>query len=175
MTPTSPLPGDWTVVFRRPNNFKPETFDNVSAELVYHPERNTSRILRANVVKDIRNREELNSQPFSIKEFKVVRRVIRDLLPRNPDFDGITRQTCVWLQHQDEASYKDRILVILSDAQYSHEIPFYYPKVRGIAFHYSQVDDNQTITLSFLPFEEGISERILGVGRNLIETLCKHW
>lgn len=167
----------WIPTATAPVCFPLEIFMQVCNELVLHPERNrsvrvchvaictcdaeqfcllSSSILRCDVVQDVNYPNLANTfHP----DYTCTRRLRRKILPRRP-FDSAMDQDCFFLNAKKggDAGAKGMLLLIpLLSERNEDSIPFYHPKVAGIAFRYfpsSSADSaGGDIVLDYLPFE----------------------
>lgn len=145
-------------------------------ELCLHPERNSSSILRADILSDTQAgpsaqpRPETDQQCATRVEFlapsdlKNRRKIRRKLLPRKPQIDKPLEQDCLFLTGVDTVRPKG-LVVLLPDVKAEEDIPFYHPILRKLAFQYIQSenfgeqDDTDTvprgtIKISVLPFTD---------------------
>ena len=148
----------------------------------------SSSILRCDIV-DIP--EDDAHEPLSFRGFELKKRIRRKILPRRP-FDGAMEQDCYFFQSQSEAEAargeSEEGLVVLMPLlaeRTEAAIPYYHPKVAGIAFRY--LGSNSTLQLDILPLEaprlRSLSDgepyyspehRIYRTALALLTTLYKH-
>jgi tRNASer (uridine44-2'-O)-methyltransferase len=176
----------WTPLGTCLAHFNCSTFLHVLRQHIAHPERNSSSILRADILDEVQ--EQINGRSYTSK--RVIRRLIR---PRRPNLDGVLHQTCTIYQKGDG----DAIVVytpqtvdggpIEADA-----IPYYHPKVRAIAFTYkSRAPSDSTLQddliegdlyIQVIPFacaadfnaNKQRSHRLSRTALALLETISQH-
>ena len=174
---------EWEKLVSIPADFNIDSFYKVSIELIYHPERNTSKILRADIVRDCSDPVLQECDPSIIfqdgKNFKPFRLIERELLPRMPLMFKSIRQTvtCFRKQTENEIDHgEEQFHMHIVENDNDENIPFYYPKVKGLIFHYKKEKDSAFINVYALPFLTGavIEEKVTLVGRHYAETIRKH-
>jgi tRNASer (uridine44-2'-O)-methyltransferase len=154
-------------------------------QLCIHPERNSSSILRADILRDTatssssKQTQAGDSTPEWSLDLNYAadliekRRLRRKLLPRKPNIDKPLEQDCVFLTSQDPSENKASV-VLLPDVQEERDVPFYHPILRKLAFEYRPSpqfrdgDDVNTVAqgiirISALPFLDSSSS-----GSNII-------
>lgn len=151
----------------------PWQFFKTLEELCLHPERNSSSILRADILYDSQagpsttNSAEAQSTNMNTvfqapQDFVQRRRIRRKLLPRKPQIDKPLEQDCLFLTSEEDAEPKG-LVILLPDVKEEKDVPFYHPILRKLAFEYTQLqtfgekDDPDTvpqgtIKISALPF-----------------------
>jgi tRNASer (uridine44-2'-O)-methyltransferase len=139
-------------------HFDCDTWLHVMRQLILHPERNSSNILRADILSE--ESSSTSTPPYTSET--VINRLI---LPRRPNLDAALRQTCKI--HRDEESNAIVVYTPQLDDALPYEpsqIPYYHPKVRSIAFQYRSrspvVTETQSeeptladLFISLVPFE----------------------
>lgn len=158
-----------------------ESWSTVMLELVRHPERNSSNILRADILLD--ECEEANEEiAANVRgggplKWTLQRRIVRRLLPRRPGIDSHLDQLCSFFKrHHDGTASR---LVIYTPLQSSsaqpveshaeagpkewlsrysamtsaEQVPFYHPAVKALAFAYLS---------NTSPTHEALSDRFPG-------------
>ena len=157
-------------------------------DMVSNPNYNSSLVMRADVLWDSDNiatggvfatatsaleseREEEDTVPrhVSVKGYKLIRRLVRRFIPRNPLLDGYLCQSCLFYREEKEEGKEDSegpqggggsLVIYLPHASTPTSIPFYHPPVEGVAFlHYpskstftADSPPNYTISIHHLPF-----------------------
>lgn len=111
-------------------HFDCNTWLKVIRQHISFPERNSSNILRANILSE--TEESIVPLPFTSATS-----IRRKLLPRRPNLDGHLFQTCS-IYRQD---LNNALVVYTQQTEKGlpiqlEQIPFYHPKVRSIAFQY---------------------------------------
>jgi len=140
-----------------------------------HPERNSSSILRADILHDTEISSSSSSgngvQPLAFKYPSAMterRRLRRKLLPRKPNIDKPLEQDCLFLVDRDPLAQQG-IVVLLPDVKEEKDVPFYHPILRKLAFEYRpsssfQESDDPNIVprgkirISALPFPSSGSD-----------------
>ena len=140
-----------------------------------HPERNSSSILRADILHDTESSSSSSSgnddRPLAFKYPSAMterRRLRRKLLPRKPNIDKPLEQDCLFLVDRDPLAQQG-IVVLLPDLKEDKDVPFYHPILRKLAFEYRpsssfQESDDPNIVprgkirISALPFPSSGSD-----------------
>ncbi|KAG7558211.1 hypothetical protein FFLO_02864 [Filobasidium floriforme] len=163
----------WISVVENDAYFSLDFFFKTLEELCLHPERNSSSILRADILYDSQagpsttNSAEAQSTSIDTafqgpQNFFQCRRIRRKLLPRKPQIDKPLEQDCLFLTSEVDAAPKG-LVILLPDVKEEKDVPFYHPILRKLAFEYTQLqtfgekDDPDTvpqgtIKISALPF-----------------------
>ncbi|KAJ5367996.1 tRNA (uracil-O(2)-)-methyltransferase [Penicillium cataractarum] len=107
--------------------------------------------------------------------FDLVRTVIRKMIPRNQNIDKPVVQTCHFYKSQNAPSESDgehanngphlqrqRVLTMtLPHIESQEDIPFYHPKLKGLATLYDfQGSNTGVMSVHFLPFSSDIPDRL---------------
>ncbi|CAK7270120.1 tRNA(Ser) Um(44) 2'-O-methyltransferase [Sporothrix epigloea] len=210
---TADSPWIWTPMWHQPCRFGPGEFDAVMQNLVRNPNVLSSWLFRADIVAEGTQAVEAVEDGPTLPFFETLERVeewtlVRRLIPRNTLRDKPMLQTCVFYESASrreehghpEADYTamdadgdcsvERSLVVyLPHAVSPAEIPFYHPKVQGVAFLHEwwPMADRGTVSLHFSFFPDDLvamapkdlasklSRPILArVALSLINTVCKH-
>ncbi|UZJ51878.1 hypothetical protein CBS101457_001198 [Exobasidium rhododendri] len=143
----------WVAIGTCLAHFDCETWLHVMRQLIVHPERNSSNILRA----DILSEKSMNESAAPYVDKTIIERMI---LPRRPNLDAALRQTCTI--YRDEKS--NALVVYTPQTEHAFpsepsQIPFYHPKIRAIAFQYR----NRTDTLSSSSEEHVLADLFIHV------------
>ncbi|KAJ9094412.1 hypothetical protein QFC21_005951 [Naganishia friedmannii] len=145
---SSDEPG-WIDVISAPCYF----FDTL-AELYLHPERNSTNILRADIIHDSSDTElnpvansaqpTENQSKYSFKapkHYKTTRAIRRRILPRRPTRDEPLLQDCTFHHSSPSSSQEDSaetaLLVMVPHVDRAEDVPYYHPVLRKLAFKYS--------------------------------------
>lgn len=158
----------------------------------YNPEASHPHEL-ASIIKHLKPDHQPRLIPGGVPGYKLVWTVVRKLIPRNPKLDEALEQTChlytstdqVVVREQDGSSKTidaERYLVIyiphVSDAE---SIPFYHPKVRGVAILYTYQDQPLsgappgTLSIYYDLFpERPLENRMSRTALKMLEIIHKH-
>ncbi|ROT41123.1 DUF1613-domain-containing protein [Sodiomyces alkalinus F11] len=177
----------WVPYFEHDCSFNPEIFDQVMMNLVRNPNLNTAWLFRADILYDSHSgvaADAVVETPVpriaEFMDFEVERTLVRRMMPRNTRRDSPLDQTCVFLRHREPSQpQKTRSLVVYLPHESSVErMPFYHPKVRGVAhMHEWHADTNQgRISLHYWLFEdvEVDGEKLERTALMLLSILHKH-
>ncbi|GAO47876.1 DUF1613-domain-containing protein [Saitoella complicata NRRL Y-17804] len=184
----------WLPIIKHEANYPVEIFELILGELVYHPERNSTSILRADILYDSSTSDDddddnadtpipSQSKTYEVEDYQLVRRVERLLLPRNPNIDKPLAQTCLFYRSipsaaaaadddQDPAS----LVIYLPHVNRAEDVPFYHPPVAGLGFLYTP--SSRTISLSLLLLPDTptnpLPTRLTRTADALLRTIHKH-
>ncbi|KAL2759012.1 hypothetical protein ACRALDRAFT_1028690 [Sodiomyces alcalophilus JCM 7366] len=192
----------WVPFLEHECSFNPDIFDQVMMNLVRNPNLNTPWLFRADILYDSRSEAvevEATVEPSGdghgthhdeshtaavprvaeFRDFEMERTLVRRMMPRNTRRDAPLDQTCIFLRHRSpDQPQKTRSLIVYLPHESSIEhMPFYHPKVRGVAhLHEWDADTNQgRISVHYWLFEDSpVSERLERTALMLLSVLHKH-
>lgn len=195
----------WVPFIEHDCTFGPDIFDHVMVNLLRNPNLNTPWLFRADILYDsssgaatdgvfgtavepsggghgTHHDEPQSSVPLvaEFRDFEVERTLVRKLMPRNTRRDSPLDQTCIFLRHRESNdTQKTRSLVVyLPHETAADHMPYYHPKVRGVAhLHEWDADTNQgRISLHYWLFEDPDvdMERLRRTALMLLSVLHKH-
>jgi tRNASer (uridine44-2'-O)-methyltransferase len=132
----------WAPLFWLPCSFDPAVFTDVMLNLIKNPNINSSWLFRADILHDKEGNEGLAGlspvdyqlQIPSFSGFECKRYIIRKLIPRNALRDEPLDQTCLIYESTGRDNEQQTLVVYLPHVSTPDDVPFYHPKVRGIAF-----------------------------------------
>jgi tRNASer (uridine44-2'-O)-methyltransferase len=201
------IPGDnWIRVNEHTCTFESSHFLEVALNLIKNPNINSSLLFRADIFYDSHSNELVDAEPFgnTVEELKnwyqnaynhvdglrISRRIIRQLVPRNPQLDRPVAQTCFLLESEEGRSSKDVIVLLLPHVSTVDDLPWYHPAVRALAYWYQSPfppTENEpstqngkkhaVISVHYQLFPDQqlpLSKRILRTAANLLQVLHKH-
>src|SRR5579871_2309451 len=85
----------WEYIVSNPSSYPPEIFAQVVQELIFHPERNSKNIRRADILLDSdTDPDKCADVGECIDGMLCMRSIRRRLMPRNPNLDAELEQTC---------------------------------------------------------------------------------
>jgi tRNASer (uridine44-2'-O)-methyltransferase len=182
----------WELLYHHDCTFKPETFDKIMLNLIHNPNINSSWLFRADILHDSDGSdsaqggvqagdERVKTVTHNITDVPLRRTIVRRLIPRNTSRDAPLDQTCTFHRAEAEDSTVKSLVLYFPHADTANEMPFYHPKVQGIA-HYHEWDpstESGRISLSLLPYpgSDGPSlteKKLRRVAYHLLEVLHKH-
>ncbi|KAK0729669.1 hypothetical protein B0H67DRAFT_475859 [Lasiosphaeris hirsuta] len=188
----------WRPRFCQGCTFPPAIFTSVMANLVKNPNINSSLLFRADVLHDHEGGQsgavppELahNSPKIpSFHGFELQRYIIRRLVPRNPQVDRPIDQTCLRYEKKlpaddDHCHDKDNngvewtLVVYLPHVSSEAEMPFYHPKVQGIAFmhEWTAAESRGAISISYQFFDgsDYSAVKLKRTAYQLLKVIYKH-
>ncbi|KAL2209277.1 uracil-O(2)--methyltransferase [Sarocladium strictum] len=182
----------WELLYHHECTFKPDTFDRVMLNLIHNPNINSSWLFRADILHDsddvtndtpplLENNEPLQIVSHGIADMPLTRTMVRKLIPRNTSRDAPLDQTCAFHRAVSEDSTVKSLVLYFPHSATADELPFYHPKVQGIA-HYHEWDPSTEagrVSISFLPYTgpgaPGLTgKKLRRVAYHLLEILHKH-
>ena len=106
--------------------------------LTVHPERNSSLILRADVLPP---KPSSPTHPPDGGEdgYQLVEEIRVRLMPKQPKRDGKMDQTCVFYRTPSGGGW----VVMRAEVNSVEEVPFYHPPVKAVGFYYQPLDKDQ--------------------------------
>ncbi|KAK0656317.1 hypothetical protein B0T16DRAFT_33743 [Cercophora newfieldiana] len=186
--------GPWRPLFRHDCSFPSKIFMGVMINLIRNPNINSSWLFRADILFD----EEMNersSTSVSLPDetptlpcfsgFELRRCMVRKLIPRNTLRDNPMDQSCL-IYEQSQAASEDahdsdgieRTLVVYLPHVSEMEMPFYHPKVQGIAFlhEWTAAEGRGSVSVSYLFFNDNDRsvDRLTRTAFQLLKVLYKH-
>ncbi|KAK4189182.1 hypothetical protein QBC35DRAFT_152730 [Podospora australis] len=124
--------------------------------------------------------------------FERQRCIVRKLIPRNTLRDAPLDQTCLLYtgtlpgsnEHDggangdDDTAVERKLVVYLPHVSAPSDMPFYHPKVRGVAFLYewNQAESRGSVSISYRYFDEGDRsvEKLTRTAHHLVAVILKH-
>lgn len=179
------MSGDvWTQMCRHECTFGPDVFFDKMMNLVKNPNINSSWLFRADILYDDQEMPQIgqgdsDSTP-RVTEVRGIPRqkiLVRTLIPRSARRDNPLNQTCTF--HQTSSEETSRSLVVyIPHVSHVDEVPFYHPKVKGVA-HYHEWDPSTStgfVSIHYLPFPDDDlqDKKIQRTAYQLLQTLHKH-
>ncbi|KAK9478467.1 hypothetical protein V1514DRAFT_330789 [Lipomyces japonicus] len=168
--------------------FNTSHFESAMINLAFHPNINSTSIMRADSLFDSQNQENdlskfdndsyINKEQLLEKEIgtnltEMKRRIVRKILPRNPDKDKAMDQSCLFFSNQDAT---DMTVIYVPHVDSPSDMPYYHPVVSGIILRYSYV--TRKLSILFRPFDKedngSISHRLERTALRLLTTAVKH-
>ncbi|OAQ99980.1 hypothetical protein LLEC1_04462 [Akanthomyces lecanii] len=193
----------WEPLYRQACTFGPEIFAQRMVTFIRNPNLNTTWLFRGDILFDDKPGDdeaaEDDGMPEQLGDFDTewperravagmtrTRTMVRRLIPRNQMRDAPMNQTCEF--HRSSSPRNDAsassgkvstLVLYVPHAKSAEEMPFYHPKVRGIAhLHDWDSTTNQgTVSVHFHPFAADtviMDEKLRRVGYHLLERLYKH-
>ncbi|UNI24224.1 tRNA(Ser) (uridine(44)-2'-O)-methyltransferase [Purpureocillium takamizusanense] len=193
----------WVPLYRHGCTFGPDLFVDKMMNMVRNPNLNSSWLFRADILyddddddddHDNRKNDDDNETaggeagqasaaapiPRDINGFLRRRTLVRKLIPRNDRRDRPMEQTCTIHRSESPDGQHVRSLVLyMPHAASAAELPFYHPKVCGIA-HLHEWEPARglgSISTHFLPFRQGDldnDQKLRRMAYHLLEILHKH-
>lgn len=201
MPPRTHLPDElWLTILASPCTFPPDIFTGVMLNLIKNPNITSSHLFRADIFYDSEKDQPLASingsfvshlkpeyRPLSydIPGFELMRTIVRQMVPRNPQLDKPLVQTCHFLSKDDDQG-EENVVVYLPHVQERSELPFYHPAVSRLAFSHTWNNTSSptssggthlagTVSVSYCLFPTtSLTTKLSRTALRLLETVHKH-
>lgn len=180
----------WVPLYRHGCSFGPDLFIDKMMNLIRNPNLNSSWLFRADILYDDQaaaggdgdgppptRPPALLAGPRDIKDLPRQRTLVRRLVPRSERRDRPFEQTCTL-----HSSPRTTLVIYTPHAASPADLPFYHPKVAGIA-HLHQWDPaagSGSVSVHFLPFAHQPAAavdqcpQLRRIAYHLLRTLHKH-
>jgi tRNASer (uridine44-2'-O)-methyltransferase len=109
-------------------------FEIAVAQLIHHPEYNSTLILRSETLSDLNS--DFPSLLPRLKDLVVARSIRRKLLPRRPGRDAALEQWCTFYRPFIDTHLPPVAMVLSPIAPPGSSLPYYHPEVSHLAFRY---------------------------------------
>jgi tRNASer (uridine44-2'-O)-methyltransferase len=177
----------WRPLYEQECQFDSTIFTEVMLNLIKNPNINSSWLFRADILHDEQGlpsaeqqQPEASNLP-SIPAFSGLqcqRYMIRKLIPRNTSRDAPLDQTCL-IYDSDIATEQEKktLVVYLPHVASPDDMPFYHPKVEGIAFlhRWDSFNSRGSLSISYLFFPDHVeSNKLMRTALNLLGVTHKH-
>ncbi|KAK9465103.1 hypothetical protein V1512DRAFT_266677 [Lipomyces arxii] len=180
-----------------------EHFGAAMLNLILHPNINSSSIMRADILYDSGSENKLDLEDYEAYKAKeqIVfseltglnilkasscrekRRIVRDIIPRNPDKDLSMRQTC--MMYEDKSNESEMVLYLPHGISQASDTPYYHPAVAGVLITYGPKIDKPSggenslralrLYYRLFPSDVGkVSNRLTRTGLRLLTTAHRH-
>ncbi|GJC85142.1 tRNA (uracil-O(2)-)-methyltransferase [Colletotrichum liriopes] len=187
----------WHPLWQQECVFGPDVFEDVMMNLVKNPNINSSWLFRADILHDSDPAwtppppptsdslaEEDAAQavqqpvPVTFRDFHNDRVLVRRLIPRNTRRDDPLEQTCVFASCTPDDTKTRSLVVYLPHVSSPDDLPFYHPRVRGVA-HLHEWDAARavgTVSIHYLFYDEAdfAVDKLVRTARMLLQALWKH-
>ena len=203
--PAIALPDElWLTVLESPCTFPSDVFSGIMLNLIKNPNITSSHLFRADIFYDSENDHaltgEVNSRPnggllkhlkaeyqplrYELSGFDLIRAVVRQLMPRNPQLDRPLVQTCLFFNKLDGGEERNAV-VYLPHVQQAQDLPFYHPEVSQLAFVHKWQHSSATaparetgsgsISISYKLFPDtNLTTKLERTALRLLQTVHKH-
>lgn len=190
----------WKPVLERPCSFPSQIFLETMQDMILNPNYNTSWVLRADILFDSHRPENIVEESsvdgeaskgpethvsvrhINMRGFSPARKLVRKFIPRNPERDRVSNQTCIFFEEEPapEGLWKKRTLVVyLAHVSTAEELPYYLPAVKAVAFLHEEnvleAENQNKISIHYLPFEPStpLTTRLERTALRLMERIIK--
>ncbi|KAK4452842.1 uracil-O(2)--methyltransferase [Podospora aff. communis PSN243] len=177
----------WRPLFRHDCSFPPDIYMAIMINMIKNPNINSSWLFRADILFDGEGNEGLeHAASFPcFNGFELRRCMVRRLIPRNTMRDQPMEQSCLLFEqiqaicedgHNDDGI--ERTLVVYLPHVPEAEMPFYHPKVQGIAFlhEWAAAECRGSISISYLFYNKSdrFVEKLTRTAFQLLKVIYKH-
>ncbi|KAI0384988.1 DUF1613-domain-containing protein [Hypomontagnella monticulosa] len=181
----------WTPLFRKSCEFNSQIFLQVMMNFIRNPNINSSWLFRADILFERDSSQDVMTSPadqidptvtrpliISFKDMHLDKVMVRKLIPRNTLRDQPLDQTCL-IYHGGIPGNVERSMVVYKPHLSSPEdMPFYHPKVQGIAFLHEwnaeRKEGSVSIHYHFYDNKDRSSSKLVRTGLHLLVVLHKH-
>ncbi|KFA51530.1 hypothetical protein S40293_06336 [Stachybotrys chartarum IBT 40293] len=180
----------WTPLYMHGCSFTPDIFHDRMLNFIRNPNLNSSWLFRADILHDDDPQgSELGQEaatispvepplPPYIQGFQQRRSLVRRLIPGNERRDAPMDQTCAFYTSAESEGRSKSLVLYIPHSAGPEDIPFYHPKVRGIAHlhEWNSISKEGRISVHFLAYPE-ISvhdQKLVRIAYHLLEILDKH-
>ncbi|KAF9075061.1 DUF1613 domain-containing protein [Rhodocollybia butyracea] len=126
------LASQWIPLIECPANFPEKLFDTAVAQLIHHPEYNSTLILRSETISD--SCEFFPPLVPELDRFHKSQCIHRKLLPRRPGRDASLEQYCTLYKANSTSPHT--VLILTPITSEKDPLPYYHPRVSHLAFRY---------------------------------------
>ncbi|KIP12447.1 hypothetical protein PHLGIDRAFT_20922 [Phlebiopsis gigantea 11061_1 CR5-6] len=168
----------WVPLVGSSADFPAEIFGPAISQLLYHPEYNSTLILRTEIVSE--SGTDFPRESPSIVGYTPIRCIRRKLLPRRPGRDEGLEQYCTLYGHANEHNDGDdatpSLLVLTPILGAGGALPYYHPRVSHLAFRYVP-SDPPTIRIEVVPLPDtpmDLNSRLYRTCLALLDTLHRY-
>ncbi|KAH6690543.1 hypothetical protein F5X68DRAFT_253433 [Plectosphaerella plurivora] len=179
----------WRPILQHDCTFTPDNFDVVMMNLVKNPNLNSKWLFRADILHDSEaegepepeadasSTSEVQALQAQFKDFFLEKSLVRRLVPRNTRRDNPLDQTCLFFRSLD-GSLTRSLVVYLPHETSPEELPFYHPKVRGVAqlHEWDEASGQGSVSIHYWLFEDADFhvEKLQRTALMLLTILHKH-
>ncbi|KAI6834433.1 DUF1613-domain-containing protein [Hortaea werneckii] len=196
----------WITILESRCTFPPEIFERVMLNLIKNPNVTSSHLFRADVYYDSgpdrpkyfdsgglgergwtrhlkpQYRPRAPGPEWEEKGYEVIRTIVREMIPRNPQLDRPLVQTCHFMQSMREDEQINVVLYV-PHVDTIADMPFYHPAVSQLAFIYTwryvlpQANDlaQGSVAITYRLFDgQDMNKKLERTALRLGETIHKH-
>ncbi|KAI0101198.1 DUF1613-domain-containing protein [Daldinia grandis] len=174
----------WTPLFRKSCEFESQIFLKVMMNLIRNPNINSSWLFRADILveRDLSQQDVTTDSAVTrptilyFEDMHLDKALVRKLIPRNTRRDQPLDQTCLIYHGSGPGNVKRYMVIYKPHVSSPEDMPFYHPKVQGIAFlHEWSADDEGSVSIHYHFFDDrDRSPKLVGTALNLLSVLHKH-
>lgn len=144
----------WVPILGHNCDFPPQTFEEVSLNLIRNPNINSSLLFRADILYDDFEHEATGAAPVvpahveqllkdyrlrdgDIPGYQFVRTLVRSMVPRNPQLDKSILQTCHILRSDEPFGIDHTLVAYIPHADSVQNLPWYHPRVHSLVYKHT--------------------------------------
>ncbi|KAI4861809.1 DUF1613-domain-containing protein [Hypoxylon rubiginosum] len=169
----------WTPLFQKNCGFDSQIFLKVMMNFIRNPNINSNWLFRADILVDRDPTDPTVTRPTvpHFKDMSLDKVLVRKLIPRNTLRDEPLDQTCLVYHGSGPGSVERSMVVYQPHVSSPDEMPFYHPKVQGMAFlHEWSTETNEgAVSIHYHFFDnESRSPKLVRTAFHLLAMLHKH-
>ncbi|KAI1379193.1 DUF1613-domain-containing protein [Hypoxylon crocopeplum] len=174
----------WTPLYRKSCEFDSQVFSKVMMNFIRNPNLNSSWLFRADILVE-RHPTDIATDAtvtrptiLRFKDMSLDKVLVRKLIPRNTLRDQPLDQTCLIYHGSGPGDAERSMVVYKPHVSCPADMPFYHPKVQGMAFlhEWSAKCNGGSVSIHyhFYDDDEDRSPKLVRTGLNLLAMLHKH-
>ncbi|KAI0172726.1 DUF1613-domain-containing protein [Hypoxylon sp. FL1284] len=169
----------WVPLFRKSCGFDSQIFLRVMMNFIRNPNINSNWLFRADILVERDPIDPTVARPPvpHFRDMSLDKVLVRKLIPRNTLRDEPLDQTCVIYHGSGPASVERSMVVYQPHVSSPDEMPFYHPKVQGMAFlhEWSAETSEGAVSIHYHFFDsEARSPKLVRTAFHLLAMLHKH-
>ncbi|KAI1779014.1 DUF1613-domain-containing protein [Hypoxylon cercidicola] len=169
----------WAPLFRKSCGFDSQIFLKVMMNFIRNPNINSNWLFRADILVERDPTDPTVARP-TVPHFQGMhldKALVRKLIPRNTLRDEPLDQSCLVYHGSGPGGVERSMVVYQPHVSSPNEMPFYHPKVQGMAFLYewSAETNEGTVSIHYHFFDnEDRSPKLVRTAFHLLAMLHKH-
>ncbi|KAI0897522.1 DUF1613-domain-containing protein [Annulohypoxylon nitens] len=178
----------WTALFRKSCEFDSRIFFDVMMNFIRNPNINSKWLFRADIIVEqtpdqLTSTDPLVTRPaiLNFQHMHLDKVLVRKLIPRNALRDKPLDQTCLIYHGSGPGNIARSMVVYKPHITSPVDIPYYHPKIQGMAFlhEWSSKNNEGTVSIHYHFFDNDLDNeddlpKLVRTGLNLLGMLHKH-
>ncbi|KAI2468134.1 DUF1613-domain-containing protein [Annulohypoxylon bovei var. microspora] len=174
----------WTPLFRKSCEFDSQIFFQVMMNFIRNPNINSNWLFRADILVEQDSDQLISTDPMitrsdilDFEDMHLDKVLVRKLIPRNTLRDQPLDQTCLIYHGSGPGNIERSMVVYKPHISSPADMPFYHPKVQGMAFlhEWNAESNGGSVSIQYHFFDsEDRSPELVRTGLNLLKMLHKH-